>query len=91
MGLSCVAQISSYFTGKILGVVRDTIYHMKGMSRSDHDEHNSRVGVQPAGNTQNADGALEFIKHVCAVFALDQTVQHEILVILAYWCNYLET
>ena len=40
---------------------------MKGMNRSENDQH-------------TGDAALEFIKHVCAVLALDQNVQHDILV-----------
>ncbi|XP_034688144.1 DNA polymerase epsilon catalytic subunit A-like [Vitis riparia] len=60
-------QISSYFADKLLRIVRDTVLHMKGMNRSENDQH-------------TGDAALEFIKHVCAVLALDQNVQHDILV-----------
>ena len=58
-------QISSYFADKLLRIVRDTVLHMKGMNRSENDQH-------------TGDAAPEFIKH--AVLALDQKVQHDILV-----------
>lgn len=49
---------------------------MKGMDKS-------LIGAPQVGNDKyTGDPALEFIKHVCAVMALDQTVQHDILVIL---------
>ncbi|KAK3041245.1 hypothetical protein RJ639_001528, partial [Escallonia herrerae] len=55
-------QISSYFTDKLLRIVRDA----KAMSKP-HPPH-------------TGDPALEFVKHVCAVLALDQNVQHDILI-----------
>ncbi|KAK2968076.1 hypothetical protein RJ640_000491, partial [Escallonia rubra] len=55
-------QISSYFTDKLLRIVRDA----KAMSKA-HPAH-------------TGDPALEFVKHVCAVLALDQNVQHDILI-----------
>lgn len=74
-------QISSYFTDKLLGIVRDTIFHMKELNRSE-SEQNVSIGRQQLGSDVNkGDAALEFIKHVCAVLALDQNVQHDILVI----------
>lgn len=36
------------------------------------------------GDLHRGDAALEFIKHVCAVLALDQSVQHDVLVILVF-------
>lgn len=44
-------------------------------------EQSSSSDPQPYGGHQHkGDPALEFIKHVCAVLALDQNVQHDILV-----------
>ncbi|XP_050281236.1 DNA polymerase epsilon catalytic subunit A-like isoform X3 [Quercus robur] len=73
-------QISSYFTDKLLGIVRDTILHMKGMSKTENDQNLSSGLPQFADKTHKGDAALEFIKHVCAVLALDQNVQHDVLV-----------
>ncbi|XP_030957711.1 DNA polymerase epsilon catalytic subunit A-like isoform X3 [Quercus lobata] len=73
-------QISSYFTDKLLGIVRDTILHMKGMSKTENDQNISSGLPQFADKTHKGDAALEFIKHVCAVLALDQNVQHDVLV-----------
>ena len=76
-----VLQISSYFTDKLLGIVRDTIFHMKELSLSE-TKQNVPLGMQQlAANVNKGGAALEFIKHVCAVLALDQNVQHDILVI----------
>ncbi|KAL6967066.1 DNA-directed DNA polymerase [Sarracenia purpurea var. burkii] len=72
-------QISSYFADKLLRTVRDTILHMKGMSKSNADQHVS-YGNPSVDNIHMGDPALEFIKHVCAVLALDKNVQHDILV-----------
>ncbi|KAH7542023.1 hypothetical protein FEM48_Zijuj02G0029500 [Ziziphus jujuba var. spinosa] len=73
-------QISSYFTDKLLGIVRDTVFHMKELSRSEV-EHNVPLGLSRIDISVNkGDAALEFIKHVCAVLALDQNVQHDVLV-----------
>ncbi|KAK9279688.1 hypothetical protein L1049_013368 [Liquidambar formosana] len=71
-------QISSYFTDKLFRIVRDIVLHMKGMNKS--EKPMSHGLPQPAGNTHTGDAALEFIKHVCAVLALDQNVQHDILI-----------
>ncbi|KAK1561085.1 hypothetical protein Q3G72_034282 [Acer saccharum] len=73
-------EIGSYFTSKLLGIVRDTIQHLKRMNRSENDQRSSPGVIQLAGNTHKVDAALEFIKHACAVFALDQNVQHDVLV-----------
>ena len=77
-----ILQISSYFTDKLLGIVRDTIVHMKGMTKTENDQNISSGLPQFADKIHKGDAALEFIKHVCAVLALDQNVQHDVLVIL---------
>lgn len=64
-------QIRSYFTDRLLKIVRDLVLHTKGKGKSKEDEDNVYKG----------DPALEFIKHVCAVLVLDQNVQHDILVV----------
>ena len=79
MHVNFVLQISSYFADKLLRIVHDTILHMKGMSKSGANQHISD-GIPIANNIPMGDPALEFIKHVCAVLALDQNVQHDILV-----------
>ena len=80
--LPSIPQISSYFADKLLGIVRDIVLHMKGLSRSDNDPSTSSGSPQLVGDLHRGDAALEFIKHVCAVLALDQSVQHDVLVIL---------
>ncbi|KAK1354606.1 DNA polymerase epsilon catalytic subunit [Heracleum sosnowskyi] len=67
-------QVASYFTGKLLGIVRDANLHLKGMDKSLNG--NTQVG----NDIYTGDPSLEFIKHVCAVMALDQNVQHDILI-----------
>ncbi|KAG2397467.1 DNA polymerase epsilon catalytic subunit [Vigna angularis] len=69
-------QISSYFADKLLGIVHDISLHMKGVSRSENNQ-----SISPGPELHRGDAALEFIKHVCAVLALDQSVQHEVLVL----------
>ncbi|KAA8544223.1 hypothetical protein F0562_022235 [Nyssa sinensis] len=73
-------KISSHFTDKLLRIVRDTILHMKGVNKLQNDQHMSYGNPQLVSNIQMGDPALEFIKHVCAVLALDQNVQHDILI-----------
>ncbi|TYH16062.1 hypothetical protein ES288_A05G088900v1 [Gossypium darwinii] len=69
-------QISSYFTEKLLGIVRDIVLHMKGLNGS------GKVGQQSVHNVPHkGDAALEFIKHVCTVLALDHSIQHDVLVL----------
>ncbi|XP_048444807.1 DNA polymerase epsilon catalytic subunit A isoform X2 [Pyrus x bretschneideri] len=73
-------QISSYFTDKLLGIVHDTILHMKELKKSEND-HDTSLGLpQIAGNIHQGDAALEFIKDVCGVFSIDQNVIHDVLV-----------
>ncbi|XP_057456006.1 DNA polymerase epsilon catalytic subunit A-like [Lotus japonicus] len=79
-------QISSYFTDKLLGVVRD----MKRMTSSVNDQSSSSVLPQPTGDLHRGDAALEFIKHVCAVLALDHSVQHDILVMRKNLLKYVK-
>lgn len=50
---------------------------MKGKNKSESDPSG---GLQSSNNVHKADSALDFIKYVCAVLALDQKVQHEVLV-----------
>ncbi|CAJ1979167.1 unnamed protein product [Sphenostylis stenocarpa] len=78
-------QISSYFADKLLGIVHDISLHMKGMSRS---ENNQSISSGP--DIHRGDAALEFIKHVCAVLALDQSVQHEVLVLRKNLLKYVD-
>ncbi|WCJ41776.1 DNA polymerase epsilon catalytic subunit A [Euphorbia peplus] len=75
------AQIGTYFTDKLLGIVRDTVLHMKGKNKSDTDQQTSSSFSQFGDDIGKRDPALEFIKHVCAVLALDHNVQHEVLVL----------
>lgn len=47
----------------------------------DEELQSAREFPKLAGShLEMTDAALEFIKHVCAVFMLDQRVQHEVLV-----------
>ncbi|KAF1884802.1 hypothetical protein Lal_00028689, partial [Lupinus albus] len=73
-------QISSYFADKLLGIVSDIFLHMKGTNKSENDQSISSGLPQLGGDVHRGDAALEFIKHVCAVLALDQSVHHDILV-----------
>ncbi|KAK1275110.1 DNA polymerase epsilon catalytic subunit A [Acorus gramineus] len=73
-------QISSYFSAKLLEIVCDTLHHFKGKSKNEINDPLSH-GLQrsDASHANTGDAALNFIKHVCAVLALDQSVQHDIL------------
>lgn len=82
--MNSTQQISSYFTDKLLGVVGDIVLHMKGVGRSETDQSTSAGLPQLMGDQPRGDAALEFIKHVCAVLALDQSVQHDVYVILLF-------
>lgn len=77
-------QISSYFTAKLFGIVGDIVLHMKGMGKSEIDHGISSDTPQLMGDFHRGDAALEFIKHVCAVLVLDQSVQHDVLVTLVF-------
>ncbi|KAF0934637.1 hypothetical protein E2562_026131 [Oryza meyeriana var. granulata] len=69
-------QISNYFADKLLRIVSDILHHFKGKGKSESVELANR---EPDPHTHKGDAALEFIKHICAVLALDQNVQHDIL------------
>ncbi|KAJ1279266.1 hypothetical protein BS78_04G142600 [Paspalum vaginatum] len=69
-------KISTYFAEKLLRTVSDILHHFKGKSKSESDESANRESDPHA---HKGDAALEFIKHICAVLALDQNVQHDIL------------
>ncbi|KAH7671411.1 DNA polymerase epsilon subunit 1 protein [Dioscorea alata] len=72
-------QISNYFTEKLLRIVRDTLHHFKGKNKMETDDQTSHASQQAAPHPHKGDAALEFIKHVCAVLALDLNVQHDVL------------
>ncbi|KAK1323653.1 DNA polymerase epsilon catalytic subunit A [Acorus calamus] len=73
-------QISSYFSAKLLEIVCDTLHHFKGKSKNAINDPLSHGLQRPdASHANTGDAALNFIKHVCAVLALDQSVQHDIL------------
>ncbi|XP_021832845.1 DNA polymerase epsilon catalytic subunit A-like isoform X1 [Prunus avium] len=82
-------QISSYFTDKLLGIVHDTILHMKELNKSVDGHHTSPGLPQLAGDIHKGDAALEFIKHVCGVFSLDQNVHHDVMVMRRNLLKYL--
>ncbi|AQK71203.1 DNA polymerase epsilon catalytic subunit A [Zea mays] len=67
-------KISNYFADKLLRTVSDILHHFKGKSKHESDEP-----AKSDPHTHKGDAALEFIKHICAVLALDQNVQHDIL------------
>lgn len=74
-------QISNYFTEKLLRIVCDILHHFKGKNKMEGDETSNPGSSKPLDSqVHKGDAALEFIKHVCAVLALDQNVQHDILV-----------
>lgn len=82
-------QISNYFADKLLRIVSDILHHFKGKGKSESVELTNR---EPDPHTHKGDAALEFIKHICAVLALDQNVQHDILVIrLLIHCELMVT
>lgn len=80
MVLFYAQQISSYFTEKLLGIVRDTILHMKELNKSENDYRTSPGLQQFVGNIHKGDVALEFIKNVCGVLLIDQNVEHDVMV-----------
>lgn len=75
-------QIASYFTDKLLRVVRDVQRHMN--ARRDEEDSEAQLSRQfpklAGSHLVMTDPALEFIKHVCAVLALDNRVQHNVMV-----------
>ncbi|PIN09217.1 DNA-directed DNA polymerase [Handroanthus impetiginosus] len=72
-------KIGSDFTDKLLKIVCDPSLHMKGRHKSLGD-HNATGSLQALNNIHRGDSPLDFIKYVCGVLALDQTVQHEVLI-----------
>jgi DNA polymerase epsilon subunit 1 len=76
-------QIASYFTDKLLRIVRDLQKHMlsRRIDVDDPELQLAREFPKLAGShLVMGDVALEFIKHVCAVLALDNRVQHNVLI-----------
>ncbi|KAL0390635.1 UNVERIFIED_CONTAM: DNA polymerase epsilon catalytic subunit A [Sesamum calycinum] len=72
-------KIGTDFTDKLLKIVCDPSLHMKGRSKCQSDNV-STGSSQSLKDIHKGDSALDFIKYVCAVLALDQKVQHEVLV-----------
>ncbi|XP_020701921.2 DNA polymerase epsilon catalytic subunit A isoform X1 [Dendrobium catenatum] len=73
-------QISCYFSDKLLKIVCDTLQHFKGKNNVDVDNTETHVFKHfDSSHSNKGNAALEFIKHVCAVLALDQNVQNDIL------------
>lgn len=73
-------QISCYFSEKLLKIVCDTLHHFKGKNNVDVGNiENDASKHFDSIHSNKGNAALEFIKHVCAVLALDQNVQHDIL------------
>ncbi|GAB2274640.1 DNA polymerase epsilon catalytic subunit A [Dionaea muscipula] len=83
-------QIGSYFSGRLFRIVQDIVNHSKGMKKPESDAQSSHANPQLGGNLHSGDAALEFIKHVCAVLALDLTVQHDVLVMRKNLLKYLQ-
>ncbi|XP_074301915.1 DNA polymerase epsilon catalytic subunit A-like [Silene latifolia] len=81
-------QISCYFSDKLFTIVREIVRHSKAVKIPQNDEL-SKVDPQLSGNVYTGDSALEFIKHVCAVLALDQNVQHDVLVMRRNLLRYI--
>ncbi|CAN4107239.1 unnamed protein product [Withania somnifera] len=73
-------KIQTYFTDKLLKIVGDPNLQMKVLNSSQKIQETPDANSQSYSHVQKADPALEFIKHVCAVLALDQNVQHEVLI-----------
>ncbi|KAL6571839.1 hypothetical protein OROHE_002708 [Orobanche hederae] len=73
-------KIESDFTDKLIKIVWDPSLHMKGRNKSQSGHSISAGSTQSMNNIHERDSALGFIKYVCAVLALDQKVQHEVLV-----------
>ncbi|KAJ7294671.1 hypothetical protein O6H91_Y241800 [Diphasiastrum complanatum] len=76
-------QIESYFTDKLLRIVRDVQRHFNAKRQeSSLDAHVAHEFPKLAGShLPMGDAALEFIKHVCAVLSLDQQAQHAVQVL----------
>ncbi|XP_071723103.1 DNA polymerase epsilon catalytic subunit A-like isoform X1 [Rutidosis leptorrhynchoides] len=72
-------QIRSDFTDNLLNIVRDINLHIKEMRKTENDLV-FQGNPQFASNSKKGDVALDFIKHICAVLALDDNVQDHVLV-----------
>ncbi|GAB2214864.1 hypothetical protein Drorol1_Dr00019229 [Drosera rotundifolia] len=83
-------QISSYFSGRLFRIIQNITHHSKGMKKPESDLRLSHVNTHVDGDVHTGDIALEFIKHVCAALALDQTVQHDVLVMRRNLLKYLQ-
>jgi len=73
----------SYFADKLLRVVRDVQRHMNARKKDEEDPKTQLSREFPklfGSHLSMSDPALEFIKQVCAVLALDNRVQHNIMV-----------
>ncbi|KAF3780559.1 DNA polymerase epsilon catalytic subunit A [Nymphaea thermarum] len=74
-------QIGSYFTDKLLRIVNDIMCHPKAQNFNGDDKPSGYKLPHLGGSHMHmCDAALELIKHISAVFALDQHVQHDVLV-----------
>lgn len=74
-------KIGSYFTDKLLKIVCDPrLCTKESSSRDSNPENISKDNQQSSQGIRKGDPLLEFIKYVCAVLALDQRVQHEVLI-----------
>ncbi|KAM3398943.1 DNA polymerase epsilon catalytic subunit A-like isoform X1 [Capsicum galapagoense] len=73
-------KIRTYFTDKLLKIVCDPNLQMKVLNNSQKNQETPDANSQPYSHVKKGDPALEFIKHVSAVLALDQNVQHEVLI-----------
>ncbi|GMH11122.1 hypothetical protein Nepgr_012963 [Nepenthes gracilis] len=82
-------QISSYLMGKLFKIVRDIVHHSKGMNKLKSDDISAHVNPV-AGNVDKGDVALEFVKQVCAVLALDLNVHHDILLLRKNLLKFLQ-
>ncbi|KAG0453679.1 hypothetical protein HPP92_024983 [Vanilla planifolia] len=72
-------QISNHFSEKLLRIVCDTLHHFKTKNNDIDNVEDDGFKHFNASHSNRGNAALEFIKHVCAVLALDQNVQHDIL------------
>ncbi|GAA0141587.1 DNA metabolism protein [Lithospermum erythrorhizon] len=85
MGISCTPSITGAaaeafelrLTENLKKMIKSYLSMLLNIVNNDH-----RVfkGNDQSSNSQKGDPSLEFIKHVCAVLSLDQSVQHEVLI-----------
>lgn len=77
--------MSSYFTDKLLRIVRDIQRHVASRSAADDDDDDvsaaTRRFPQLAGShLELGSPALEFVKTVCAVMLLDKAAEESVMV-----------